>query len=257
MIEIIISSIIIVLIMIVFVFVILKNVIRRINHNSKKYFVNKLEDYHYIVEEKEQQITDLKNEIKILQKNKEELEEYRKLEIPKKKREAPKPAINLKVPKYREENFFVNYKELKQKFDFDKEELIKEFIKEHQNKKDEKDYKTLVNFKNKFNKEAIYQLVTLPGEEQVDIINTILTDREKTLIDIENIIENKAKFSIVNLFKEIDKMLLELDPTINVYVSKYDKDYNYIDPYIKTSKYANMSEGIIIEYKGKKYDFSI
>ena len=61
----------------------------------------------------------------------------------------------------------------------------------------------------------------------------------------------------MELFKKIDKMILEIDPTINVYVSKYDKNYDYIDPYVKTKHYSNMSEGIIIEYKGKRYDFSI
>ena len=99
--------------------------------------------------------------------------------------------------------------------------------------------------------------MTLPGEEQLDIINSILTDRERELINLDNIIKDKSKFTIIKLFKEVDKIILEIDPTIKVYVSKYDKDYNYIDPYIKTIHYANMSEGIIIEYKGKKYDFSI
>lgn len=257
MVDIIISSAIIILIMIIFVFTILKNIVKRINQNSKKYFINKLEDYNYIVEEKEKEIKELTEKIETLQKQKEKYEEYEKITLPKRKREVVNNVSTLRVPKYREENFFLNYKEVKQSFNFDKEELIKKFIKEHQDKKHEKDYKTLVNLKNKFNKEAIYQLMTLPGEEQLDIINSILTDRERKLINLDNIIKDKSKFTIIKLFKEVDKIILEIDPTIKVYVSKYDKDYNYIDPYIKTIHYANMSEGIIIEYKGKKYDFSI
>lgn len=257
MVDIIISSAIIILIMIIFVFTILKNIVKRINQNSKKYFINKLEDYNYIAEEKEKEIKELTEKIETLQKQKEKYEEYEKITLPKRKREVVNNVSTLRVPKYREENFFLNYKEVKQSFNFDKEELIKKFIKEHQDKKHEKDYKTLVNLKNKFNKEAIYQLMTLPGEEQLDIINSILTDRERELINLDNIIKDKSKFTIIKLFKEVDKIILEIDPTIKVYVSKYDKDYNYIDPYIKTIHYANMSEGIIIEYKGKKYDFSI
>lgn len=257
MVDIILSSIIIIVIMLLFVFIMFKNIIKRISQNAKKYFVNKLEDYDYIAQEKQKQIDELTEEIKILLKNKAELERYKTITLPKKKRETPKPAYNLKVPKYREENFFLNYKELKQKFDFDKEELIKKFIEEHHDKKHEKDYKTLCNFKNKFDKEAIYQLMTLSGLEQRKLIKTILTDREKLLIDIDNIIKDDNKFSIIKLFEKIDEMILEINPTINVYVSKYDKNYDYIDPYVKTSQYANMSEGIIIEYKGKRYDFSI
>lgn len=258
MIDIVISATIIVLIMLLFVFVLLKNIISRIGQNAKKYFVNKLEEYDYIVEEKEKQIDELTEEIKILLKNKAELDRYKMITLPKRKREMPKQQIyNLKVPKYREENFFYNYKELKQKFDFDKEELIKEFIKEHQSKKHERDYKTLCNFRKKFDKEAIYQMMTLPGEEQINLLNMILTDSEKKIINIHNIVEDNKSFTILGLFEKIDKMIIEIDPTINVYVSKYDKNYDYIDPYVKTNHYPNMSEGIIIEYKGKRYDFSI
>ena len=120
MIEIIIASIVIIVLMIIFVFVIFQSIVKRINQNAKKYFINKLEDYNDIVEEKEKQIAELTEEIKKLQKDKEELEEYKKLNLPRRKREIPKALTNIKVPKYREENFFVNYKELKQQFDFDK-----------------------------------------------------------------------------------------------------------------------------------------
>lgn len=257
MVDIVISATIIVIIMLLFVFVFLKNIISRIGQNAKKYFINKLQDYDYIAQEKQKQIDELTEEIKILLKNKAELERYKNISLPKKKKEDIKPTYNLKVPKYREENFFLNYKELKQKFDFDKEELIKKFIEEHQDKKHTKNYKTLCNFKNKFDKEAIYQLMTLNGKEQKKLLKTILTEREKELIDIDNIIKDDNKFNIMELFKKIDEMILEVNPSINVYVSKYDKNYDYIDPCIKTKQYANMSEGIIIEYKGKRYDFSI
>jgi len=257
MVDIVISAAIIVLIMLLFVFVLLKNIILRIGQNAKRYFVNKLEEYDYIVEEKEKQIDELTEEIKILLKNKAELERYKMVSVPKKKLQEQNTTYNLKVPKYREENFFHNYKELKQKFDFDKEELIKEFIKDHHIKKDERDYKTLCNFRKKFDKEAMYQMMTLPGEEQLNLLNLILTESEKKLININNIVKDEKKFNIIELFETIDKMILEIDPTINVFVSKYDKNYDYIDPYVKTKHYANMSEGIIIEYKGKRYDFSI
>ena len=258
--DILIASIIIILTMLFFVFVMFKNVIKRINHNARRYFVNKLDDYNEIVVGKEFEIEKLNNEINKLNKKKEELEQYKNL-VParfiRKREAATKAVYDIKAPKYREENFFFNYKELKKKFTFDKEKLIKEFIKQHQDKNNEKDYKTLSNFKNKFDKEAIYQLMTLPGEEQMEILAKILTDKEKKLIDLEAISEDKSKFNIMLLFKKVDELMIKVDPIINVYVSKYDKEYDYIDPYIRTKHYSRMSEGVIIEYKGKSYDFSI
>ena len=46
MIEIIIASIVIIVLMIIFVFVIFQSIVKRINQNAKKYFINKLEDYN-------------------------------------------------------------------------------------------------------------------------------------------------------------------------------------------------------------------
>lgn len=259
MFDIIITSILVIGVMLFFLLIMFKNIIKRINKNAKKFFINKLDDYDDIVKEKEQQIEVLNEEIKKLLKNKDELEKYRTISIPHTKRNKPtKGAIySLKVPKYREENFFTNYKELKNTFDFNKEELIKNFIKEHQNKKDEKDYKILCNFKNKFDKEAIYQLMTLSGEEQIDLLEKILTEKEKELIPLDAVTDDKHKFTIMKLFEMVDKKMIETDPYITIYVSKYDIDYNYIDPYIKTVHYPRMSEGLMIEYKGKSYDYSI
>lgn len=259
MIDILLTSIIIIIIMLFFVYIMFKNIVKRINQNAKAYFINKLDDYNDIVEEKEKRIQELSQEIKALEKNKMELEQFNIAMQPKtkQKKKESKASYNLKVPKFREENFFSNYKELKKTFDFDKEELIKDFIKNNQNKKHERDYKTLLNFKNKFDKEAIYQLTTLSGEEQIEILNKILTPKEKEIIDVENIVPDKRKFSILKLFEKIDEILIQINPIINIYVSKYEKDYDYIDPYIRTKHYAKMSEGIIIEYQGKTYDYSI
>ena len=259
--DILIASVIIIGIMVFFVFVMFKNVIKRINHNARRYFVNKLDDYNEIVVGKEFEIEKLNNEIKRLSKRKEELENYKNnlahMRFVKRREPESKAVYDIKAPKYREENFFFNYKELKKKFTFDKEKLIKDFIKEHQDKNNERDYKTLKNFKNKFDKDAIYQLMTLPGEEQIEILSKILTEGEKKLIDLNAISEDKNKFNVMLLFKKVDELMVKVDPIINVYVSKYDKNYDYIDPYIRTKHYSRMSEGVIIEYKGKSYDFSI
>ena len=259
MIDIIITSIIIIFIMLFFIYFMFRSIVKRINENAKKYFVNKLDDYNDIVEEKEKEIQELSERIKVLEKNKQELEQFNIIKAPKtkEKKKESKATYNLKTPKFREENFFSNYKELKNTFDFDKEDLIRDFIKNNQNKKHEKDYKTLLNFKNKFDKEAIYQLTTLSGIEQISIIEKILTAKEKELIDLNSVTLDKTKFSILKLFEYIDEKLILINPIINIYVSKYEKDYDYIDPYIRTKHYDRMSEGLIIEYQGKTYDYSI
>ena len=60
MIEIILPTIIIVLIMISFAFFIFKNIIKRINHKVKVYFIEKLQEYNYLIDEKEEELKKLK-----------------------------------------------------------------------------------------------------------------------------------------------------------------------------------------------------
>jgi len=68
MVELIISAVIVLVIMFLFTFSMFKNIIRRIGDNSKKYFIDKLQDYNYIIEEKEKELEILKSEIKDLNK---------------------------------------------------------------------------------------------------------------------------------------------------------------------------------------------
>ena len=54
MIELILPTIIIVIIMNSFSLYIFKNIIKRINHKVKTYFMEKLQEYNYLIDEKEE-----------------------------------------------------------------------------------------------------------------------------------------------------------------------------------------------------------
>ena len=86
MIELVVVAVILIVIMLTFVFILFKNIIKNMNENAKKYFVNKLQDYDYILEEKHKTLEVLKTEIEqkevhknILEKKQEEYEEYNDL----------------------------------------------------------------------------------------------------------------------------------------------------------------------------------
>ena len=56
MLELVIASVVLIVIMITFVFILFKNTLKRMNDNAKKYFVNKMQDYDYIIEEKRNEL---------------------------------------------------------------------------------------------------------------------------------------------------------------------------------------------------------
>ena len=60
MLEVILPAIVMIAIMIGFYFFIFKNVIKRINNSAKKYFIEKLQEYNYLIEEKEEELQKLR-----------------------------------------------------------------------------------------------------------------------------------------------------------------------------------------------------
>lgn len=283
MIEIMLPTIIIVLIMLVFSMFIFKNMIKRINHKVKLYFIEKLQEYNYLIEEKEEELEKLRNSINDYTKNEKNIsmpdsknakkeETYTEVmfssEIEKKLKEMRKFKKELKerrqmvydipTPEYREESFFDTYKDLKKNFKIDNEKTISEFIEKHKTTvKDENKYKALVKFRKQFTPEVIYELLTLGSLEQYQIIEEVISIKEKEAIDFDKNFKNKDKFTILKLLKILETKIKENDPTVYVYVADEKLNYDNLGKNVKTRYYKHMSEGVIIHYKGKMYDYSI
>ena len=276
--NLIIAAVVLIVIMLVFIFILFKNIIKRMDENAKKYFVNKMQDYDYILEEKQAKLEEIKTEIDEMQaanrnilKNDDEyeLEEYAQKGRKEKKnedtiendepiRKVAKEEIkyNLNVPNYRETQFFNNYKEVRKVFTVNNEKIIKEFIAEHKNLKEEKEYKSLEKLRKKFDEETIYGCLTLSSQDQIAILKDALTATEKKLVNFDELTK-KNKFNVEDLIKYIDDRMEQIDPTICIYTNVLDKKYEEIDSNIITKEYCNMSEGIIIKYRNKIYDYSI
>lgn len=157
-------------------------------------------------------------------------------------------------PQYREESFFSNYKQLNKEFDVNDEKILKDFIEKHKSKNLE-EYKVLNNFKNYFTKNAIYECLTLTKQEQLDLVNSVITETDKQYV--EPIIDNIQNFDVVKLLDAIKERMDKINPTIYVYVGKENINYDHLGSNVKTKLFKNMSKGIMIEYQDKIYDYSI
>ncbi len=283
MIELILPTIIIVIIMIGFSFFIFKNIIKRINHKVKTYFIEKLQEYNYLIDEKEEELEKLRAVVveqsklqKVKQQNEiinqlpeqetltetifnSEIEKKLKdMRLFKKKiREKEQISYDISTPQLREDTFFNNYKELKKNFKIDNEKTIKEFIEKHKStESDLRKYRTLVNFRKQFTPETIYELLTLSGEDQYQIVSEVIKPGEDKIIQLNKNFKNN-KLDVLKLLKLVEEKIKKNDPIIYVYVGNESLNYNNLGKNIKTRYYKNMSEGVIIHYKGKMYDYSI
>ena len=276
--SLVIAAVILIVIMLAFIFILFRNIIRRMDDNAKKYFVNKMQGYDYILEEKQDKLEKIKAEITQLEESNKNIlkstdddeefnEEIHKSEKHQKKYEKDEDILlrretneqinyNLNVPDYRETQFFNNYKEVRQAFTINNEKIIKDFIAKHKNLKEEKEYKALKKLRGKFDQNTIYGCLTLDKKEQKEVLEEALTATEKKLVKLKELSEY-PDFSVETLVKYIDDRTEEIDPTVYIYTNVLDKKYEDIDKNIVNKQYNNMSEGIIIKYRNKIYDYSI
>lgn len=230
-------------------FLILKSTVKKINSQTKLYFVDKLQEYDYLINQKEEKLKDIEKELK-----EREIRETKELENRDKANyEFDYNIINLlNNTKYQDKNIFELNKKIDEKFNIDYEALLKkflEFIEENNN------YDFCMNLKNKFTSDVIYSLKILAIDELDGTIRNML---------------NNDEYKIYNLYKEINKNdnvdgfmdylneLIDLNnPNIVVYVGDKDKSYDYLSKYIKTVYSSDIYKGIKIMYQNKIYDFSL
>lgn len=272
--EVIIANVFLSILMLMFSIFIFKNVIKRINQSAKKWFIDKLQEYNYLVEEKEEeleslrkQIEEAKRKVKIAEKIQEEPENIFSTEIenklekmklyrsmPSQVPRRPEVVYDIPTPQYKEASFFQNYKQLKKKFNISPKKIILEFIKTHKTTDNTEEYEILTKFRKKFSDKVLYDCSTLEDVEQYELIKSVLTEEEKRYIKLQEI---PTGFSVRNLLNQTEERLKDIDPTIYVYLGRQDVKYDDLDKDVKTYFYKNMSEGVIIQYKGKMYDYSI
>ena len=275
----IITNIIITAIMFSFSFFVFKSSIKRINDKTKKYFLEKLQQYTYLIDEKEEKLADLENSIKEqskkvtrthdgdeqeensifsseIEKRLQEMKQYKTM-MEKQKHSQEEVVYDIPTPQYKEENFFDTYKKLKSNFKQNNEEIIRDFISKHNETKETKRYNILRNFRKQFTDKAIYELLTITNVEQYQIVKEVMSEDVEKILNFDEKFKNPQKFVVTKLIDELDEKIKRYNPNIYVYVEQDDTNYDFIDERIKTKTYKNMSEGIIIYYKGKIYDYSI
>ena len=275
----IITNIIITAIMFSFSFFVFKSSIKRINDKTKKYFLEKLQQYTYLIDEKEEKLADLENSIKEqskkvtrthdgdeqeensifsseIEKRLQEMKQYKTM-MEKQKHSQEEVVYDIPTPHYKEENFFDTYKKLKSNFKQNNEEIIRDFISKHNETKETKRYNILRNFRKQFTDKAIYELLTITNVEQYQIVKEVMSEDVEKILNFNEKFKNPQKFVVTKLIDELDEKIKRYNPNIYVYVEQDDTNYDFIDKRIKTKTYKNMSEGIIIYYKGKIYDYSI
>lgn len=136
-------SFVVIILLVVAMSLVLKNAVKTIDDKSKSYFVDKLKEYDYLIDEKEKKLSQLESEL-----------EKRKNGLKDSKEGTSKPSYDfdssiidlLTETSYLDKNIFEINKRIEEKFIINYEDLIKDFLS---NIKDDNKYDFCQKLRNK------------------------------------------------------------------------------------------------------------
>ncbi len=229
-------------------FMILRNTVNKINAQTKLYFVDKLQEYNHLIDEKEQKLNQIDKEIKKreLQRkennNKDNLNNY----------EFDYNIIDLfSKTTYQDKSIFELTRKIDDKFNIDYNSILNKFISNIEN--DDTVYNFCQKLRNKFNSDTLYKIKTLDNIE--DFIKELLTENEYKIYEAFKTTYKDT--SIDNFINYLEELIDLNNPTILVYVGNKEENYDHLSKYIKTEYTPEIYRGIKIIYKNKMYDFSL
>ena len=242
-------SILVLCLLVTLMFFILRRTVKTINNQTKLYFVDKLQEYDYIIEKKEKQLENIEKEIKEKGSQKEEKELFESNN----NYEFDYNIIDLiNKTKYQDKNVFALNRKIEEKFNLDYEKIIKEFIKKAEQNNQ---FEFCEKIKNKFTSDEIYLLKSLTKQKRDERIKEILNSQEYKIYNLY--IEINKNNNIDGFIDYLNEIIDLNDPKITVYVGDKSQNFNYIDKNIQTVFKRDIYKGIKIKYHNKIYDYSL
>ena len=156
--NVIIATLIILIVMIVMITLVLKDIIKKINNDAKTFYLNKLQVYDEIIEEKEEELQKLNEE---LEKPEEELGPIYKTS----EDIHNENAFDISIPDYVDDSFYEKYLETKKQFNIDPIEVISKTITENYQIKSKEYFESLKEVEKILNGELLYNMMTLPNQD--------------------------------------------------------------------------------------------
>ena len=231
-------------------FVILKKTVKKINTQTRLYFVDKSQEYDYLIKQKVDKLNQLDKEIKEKEANKKETV----ISNNKQSYDFDYSIINLlNNTEYQNRNIFELNKEIDNKFSIDYISLIKKFVT--LTKSADNQYSFCNNIKKKFTSDMVYKLKIMSDLELNDYLKKTLSGDEYKIYKLFT--ETNTKPNIDNFINYLNELIDLNNPLIVVYVGDKNENYDYLSDNIKTIYSTDIYKGIKIKYKNKIYDYSL
>lgn len=227
----------------VIMFFSLKKLIESLNKDSQKYYFKTMQALDKKIEEKNKET----NEEKI--NNEFYEEDKKKVEV---KEGIDKSLLDIyNNADYENENALKIANKVDAIFKIDEDKIISSFVK---NNTVDENYKYYQSIYDRFSPNLIYKLKMLNKDNQINEISKMLNEDEyKVFYDYLKY----HKFKLNRFLLDFELNIEKTNPVIEVITGDKNKNYNHINPYVKTSYSDDIYKGIIIKYQDRIYDYSI
>ena len=228
-------------IMSVIIFLLIKKTVKDINHNSKEYYLLKLQDYDNLISDNKEKQIDTKVEEKVVNRDLTPV------------KESSEKVLLESNPEYQIDDFLKLAKDVDKEFNIDVNEIIRDFLNRKIINTSIDYYNNLLLVKKHINSIGLYNLTV-----DLDGLKNLLIEVNQ----IDSQIVNKYKSSsyeknIMGFYNFLKNEINYNDPTIYIEVGDKNISFNNVSENIKTIYNPNIYKGIIIKYKNNMYDYSL
>lgn len=242
-------AIVLICLLVIFMFFILKSTVKKINSQTKLYFVDKLQEYDYMIDKKEAKLNEINKEIEKKGIKEDSLDN----ELGKKNYEFDYQFIDLlNKTKYQDKNIFELNKIIDEKFDIDYIDLIKKFISKID---DNGAYQFCSNLRNKFTSDEVYKIKIMSTDEFNTYMKKFLSNEEYFFYD--TYLKVNKKIDIDGFIDYLNELIDLNNPNLTIYVGEKSVSYDYLSKYVKTIYSKDIYKGIRIVYRNHIYDYSL
>ena len=231
-------------------FLILKKTVGIVNDQTKSYFVNKLQGYDDLIQDKENKLLEIETQIKDKEKG---IKEEETLRANNQNYAFDNNVIDLfNATKYQDQNIFELNKKIDENFVVNYEELIKDFLTLCS---DETYYTFCVNLRGKFDSDTIYKLKSMLSSDYEAELKSLLDTKEYKVYEAFKLVTSEN--NIENFIDYLDQLVTLNDPKVRILVGNKSENYDHLSNNIETVYNEKIYRGIKIVYKNKVYDFSL